>query len=720
MATYTNRLDEFQSHSIHYVILAARSTEELRPFTETSSTAMATSLAAVDACKQLGQPVTVPGGTGGVFLMIDTRRFSQFTISNFDILTRMAGFTAIDSTSVNSAGQDMTFTVQDSQGISFANFLQFLMDQRLGVSFQGMALLVKVLFVGHTASGETKIVQSIGIPAIFNEIQVDLNETKGIYTCKCFPLIGMNSNARTNSSWTSIGTASTYFTGAGGNTLGAVITSFEERINEESQKRYLQFNAKTPSQGSNTASSRYGRQVQYMITLPTGWDKFAFSGPTQGGAAEINFKQLLSDEESKRAGMNAKAKTAAEQQKKAQTNSAAPAKDSFIAVDPELTITEILDVIFSQCIEVAQLGNFKKPQDKTGEIRFYKHMITVTSDDSSYTVHVDVIEYIVPNVELNKKAVGGATSAGDYDKELFEEIKEPGRGTMKVPKNFLEFDYIFSGKNIDILNLDLKIQNLNLILMQQTKLGQSELFNTADNAQKQTDGDNVPVDDRATFGLRFKDPILLPKRTGDQSTNFSALGANAQVNGGGSPQAIAQQYTRNLFDLYNGGPLKAKMTIRGNPDILERITLTSLPQHVIASTLSETTGTSNINAGVKAKYRTAFEKDLLRLTPGLEQSPGGGFKVNTVLKGPSHLTSPVYIKVNVFGPNVDFITNELIAGQNFTERLFYNSYYFVFAVHSRIDGSKFTQEFDLSPYSVYGHTSISAQGQNKSTVRDIK
>jgi hypothetical protein len=44
----------------------------------------------------------------------------------------------------------------------------------------------------------------------------------------------------------------------------------------------------------------------------------------------------------------------------------------------------------------------------------------------------------------------------------------------------------------------------------------------------------------------------------------------------------------------------------------------------------------------------------------------------------------------------------------------------VFSVRTKIEGSKFTQEFDLSPFSVFGRPSSSAQGQNTSTVKEIK
>lgn len=703
-----NRLDEFQSHSIHYVVLAARSTEDLQRFSEVGDRAQAQSLAAVDACRQLGDEVRLAGtAPASVFLMLDTRRFSQFTISNLTLDTRIAGFSVPGSNTPNAVGVELTFDVLDSVGISFANFLQFLMDQRLRVSFDGMVLLVRVLFIGHTDSGGSKVIQSIGVPAMFSEVQLDLNDVKGLYTCRCRPLIGMVSNAQYNAKWTNIGTASSYFTGAGANTLGAVVRAFEESLNRKSLRHFTQFNAQTQTPGAPLQSqTRYGRPVQYMITLPAGWGAFTFSGPTQGSAKEINFAQLIKDEEAKRGGRSL---SAAEQQRKAQTNATAPANDSFVAVDPNLTITEVLDRIFEQTVEVQRLGNFTRTQTRTNEVRFYKHLISVTSDDQSFTVHVDVVEFIVPNVD----AATQAATTTEGDQLIYETVPaQGGRPAIKRPRNYLEFDYIFSSRNLDVLSLDLKIENLNILLMQGSKLGQGELFNAAVEGQRQEDGDGVVTDPRTAQGMRQKDPALMPMRTALERTNFTNLAANV-VTDGDTPQAVSQQYTRNLSDFYNAGPVKAKLEIRGNPDYLERITLGALPQHVSAVTVAADGTASTVNEGVKTQYREAFERNLLRLTPGLRATAGGGFRVDAPLQGPSFVSTPIFVKVNVYGPNTDFITNEPIAGQNFAKQLFYDNFYWVGTVKSKIEGARFTQELELHSFSVYGHASTSARGPSE-------
>ncbi len=694
-----NPLDKFRSHSVHYVVLAARSTEELREFSDGSQAVLSRTLQAIDDCKQLGANVKSSNGSG-VILMADTRRFSQFMIDNFELDTRIAGFNVPGSKTPNALGIEMDFTVLDSTGISFANFLQYIVDKKLQVSFDGFAILVRILFIGHTDTGSTEIVQSIGIPAIFHSIQVDLNETKGVYQCKCIPLIGMVSNSSYNAKWTSIGTASSYFTGAGSNTLGAAVKSFEHALNRESFRRYKEFNS-IPN--GETRENGYGRPVQYMITLPTDWYNYTFTGPSQGGAKEINFKELLALEEGKR---TKEQQSAAEAQKKAQSSGAAPAKESYMAVDPNLSITEVLDMMFNQTLEVQKLANFNgRDRSKTEAIKFYKHLVSVTSSDARFTVHVDVVEFTVPNVNLKEDTNKDAVS---QTPEFLSKTTDPKTGVTKLlPKNYIEYDYIFSSKNLDVLSLDLKIEQLNILLMQGTKLGQGNLWSKNDGGQAQKDGETVGYDQDTLMTLRPKDPVRLRMLTPEEKTNFSNIAGNLQKQqkGPDTPSAISQQYTKNLSDFYNMGGA-AKMTVRGNPVLMGEVVLSDLEKHIdVVTLISGKELVSETKDSVRKDWRENLEKTL-GMKPGLKRTRNG----LEVLKGPSFVTTPVFVKVNVYGPNVDFVTLDQIEGP-FSKELLTDNFYFVSAIKNKIEGSRFTQELDLLQYNIYGSSKLSADNK---------
>ena len=48
----TNTLDKFNTHSIHYIILAARTTQDLRNFTDTAPGAAGKSLQAIEEAQR--------------------------------------------------------------------------------------------------------------------------------------------------------------------------------------------------------------------------------------------------------------------------------------------------------------------------------------------------------------------------------------------------------------------------------------------------------------------------------------------------------------------------------------------------------------------------------------------------------------------------------------------------------------------------------------------
>lgn len=712
-----NRLDQFQSHSVHYVLLAARSTEAIRFFTDASRAGSRDALLAINRCQRLGDEVLAPKigkNSSSAILVLDTRRFSQFTVDNFSMKTHPSGFAVPGSTSPSSTALDLSFDIIDSAGISFANFMQYIMQEKMQVNWDGLTMLMQVLFIGHKKDGSSETIQSVMIPAIFNEIGVDLNDTRGVYSCKLFPLIGAPSNQRVNMKWTHIGTASTFFTGPSKNTLEDIVESFEKRLNIESYKYYKEI----------TGSGKgFGRPVQYMITIPDSWKGFKFNGPSSNAAAEVDFKTLLQKEEASRA---EKAKQSKEEKDKEQRskegktsakNESQPTpKDSHVSVDSGMTIPDVLDFIFRQCPDVAKLANFGK-SDTSKNIKFYKNLISVTSDDESVTVHIDVVEFVVPRVmieESNAKDKAQGTKVQNDDG-----LYQTGSDGGKRPKNYLEFDYIFSGKNLDVLSLDLKIQNLVWLLASKANLGTSETNRQANSDQEVPDDGEGAQKDTVVSNVRAKDPILIPLRTEYEKTNFSNLsGATGDPEEDGSPQVMAQQYVRNLSKFYNGGGAVAKMELRGNPDLMVFVSMSDIQVHSSAVSTDSEGNVTDPNRTVKATYRKNFEETLVRTTGANQQ--GSTFVLAPVLTGPRPVGSPVYVKVNVYGPNVDFRTNELIRGEKFSTELLYDNFYWLASIENKIVGSKFTQELELQTFSVYGAKSAVSTGNQTESAPSVK
>uniref|UniRef100_UPI00260FA3F5 hypothetical protein n=1 Tax=Janthinobacterium sp. TaxID=1871054 RepID=UPI00260FA3F5 len=266
MLTLYNPLDKFQSYSIHHILLATRTTQAAKDFTDEGKNGP--TLAAINNTMNLGDAVPY-GDANTAFLVIDTRRFAQFSIESmkYDVLIngldRGAG--------VANLATSMEMTIQDSIGISFINFLQWLMNDQMQTNFDGMIFMHRVLFVGHTSEGKTETVQSVTIPLYLFNLELNLDSSKGTYTVEFMP--NMNFDVVKHDRWLNIYTASRFFTGPGQNTLGAMVDNFELQLNTASQDYYNKAQvvatgaaAVSPSGSSNR--EKFGRVVKYQITIP--------------------------------------------------------------------------------------------------------------------------------------------------------------------------------------------------------------------------------------------------------------------------------------------------------------------------------------------------------------------------------------------------------------------------------------------------------------------
>lgn len=693
-----NDLDNFQSHSIHYVMVASNTTEDIRllfdPQYQTST------LQAIDACRTLGDRVFLNSvaNNNSCYLVMDTRRFSQFTVDNFEIKLFPQSLSNPQSMSSYVHYTDGKIRIIDAVGISFANFLQYLTEKLLQVNFTGATFALRLLFVGHKSDGSHEVVQSITIPITFKDIKLDLNDVRGVYDCTFMPVISL-SDYGIGADWTNIGNATSYFTGESVNTLGDLVQSFEDNLNSESLKMYQALTARVVQRGKSFKNvDSIGRPVQYMITIPDTWKSYKFTGPSQGAATETNFVEVLKQEDLRRA------QTSEKQEKKTEATGTPTTKDSHLTVPAGWTIMQVLDKMFSQCIEISKLANFASTESTPKTVKFYKQLVMVTSDATSFTVHVDVVEFEVPNVYLAES--GQASQITEKDSLLFETVMKDGK-EVKVPKNLAEFDYIFSGKNIDVLQLDLNISNLAFMLSNKVEVGGANLVSNV-SSKTPSDGKGVVSDQHIAQTFRQKDPVLIPRLTQGQKNNFADVASNVTALDNSTPQEINQQYVQNLSSWYFQSPVQAKMVIRGNPHFLSKVTFQYMPEHVRVKSINDNGTISSTNLTAKETYRKNLEQHLEG--PNITRTSSGTFKVTGQLSGPSTAMSPLFAKINIFGPNVDFISAEPIANQDFAQKLFDTGYYHVMEVVSKIENSKFTQELTLFSNGLYGVPTMTAQG----------
>lgn len=708
-----NPLDAFSSYSTHFVILAARTTENARIFADVHKNAQ--TLSAIDATLALGDRVNYPDAKGDVFLVIDTRRFSQFTVENMKYEVLINGLSKGQSHANLATLLEMT--VLDSVGISFINYMQWLMDSKMQTNFDGLIFLIRVIFVGHLEDGTTQTVQDITIPAHLFKMEVNLDYAKGIYNLEFMP--NMNFSVTDHKRWLNIGTASSYFTGAGNKTLGGLIDSFEARLNEESSKNYNQLQPLLKQAGRAPAQTtgKFGRLVKYQVTIPEEWTKFTFTGASVNSAEERNFVDELKKQEA--------AKTEAQKKQSSPADgTSAPTKDAHMSVNAGMLITDVLDLMFRQVKEIAQFANSEKVSDTDKYITFYKHVVGISSDEETVTVHVDVVPFEVPNLKPPSEK-DSATSVSQHQNKFYTEVIDPVTKVKKrMPKNYFELDYIFTGKNTQVLNFDMKIQDLQFMLASNTKVSEGELVSQVLDGQ----GDKEKEEAKAKLSPKIKeilssrqyDPLLIPTLTKEELSSFSAFTNFRNKEEQRETTAAVQQYARNLSAFYAISPVQISMTIKGNPLIMGKFSLPDMPPNISTTTNNgageQATSTSQT---AKQEYRRQFEQKVLnKKQSGIARgnSPGT-FTVNVPLGDDSFVSTPLFVKVNIKGPNVDFMDNSEIvtlddAGKNlapFATEVLYDNYYVVFKVVNQIERGVFTQQLELWSHNVYGHGKLTPE-----------
>lgn len=699
MATLYNPLDKFSSYSIHHILLATRTTAEAQAFTDESKNT--DTLAAIDKTMQLGEAVPY-GDKSTAYLVIDTRRFSHFSVKSMKYDVLINGIEK-DGAHGNLATK-VEMVVEDAAGISFVNFLQWLMDDRMKTNFDGIVFMHRIIFVGHLPDGSSETVQNITIPMHLFKLELNLDTARGTYAIEFMP--NANFDTGKHGRWINISNASRYFTGQGKNSLGDMVDSLEKELNKNSQDYFKKAQAALKTIGRTTGDEKYGRLVQYQITIPEAWRSMIFNGASTANATETVFKKYKADEDKRTA--------AAQALLDAKNKAAKPGtpKDTHLSVETGRKITEVLDTIFGQVKEIAELGAGKKTAGDTGSVSFYKHFIGITSTEDVVMVHIDVVPFVIPNVLVEKRSRQAIAQRED---EFYNYVDG-----KRVPKNYAEFDYIFTGNNKDILNFDLKLQDLQWMLASNLQLGpgvEGVTANQAPGAKASTNqGVNAPNRQAELINTRAYDALLLPRNTDDELDNFKKYTELVAKDKSIVDIGQSQDYKRNLSMFYAMAPITVVMTIRGNPDIMTKFNQSSfLPQ----GSNARVSNSSGIASGLsKVDYRKAFEETILKSNTALTAdnkkvetitNTNGTFTVAKTLGSASYAQTPVFVSVNVMGPKVDFKTGTAAIDDDFAEKLLYDNFYVVFQVTNTIEGHDFKQQLTLYSHNIFGMGKLTAK-----------
>lgn len=668
MSNPVNPLDKYRSHSVHYILVVGNKTTSIQPYIDTSSASSAKFLTDV-ASKKLGEEISKE-----LYLLVDSRRTSEFSISHIDFTTFMTSGVNTSAATVVDAAINMTLL--DPSGIGFYNYLKFLIDTKLKTDPTGLVFMLNISFIGHTFEGATEPVDSISIPLIMGDVfsLSEISTKGGVYDLNFFPI---TATMGSKTSYMQLGNNITFK--ATHSLLGEAIRAFENRLNSISKDFFNNYVPieKSPDQSisenqvkSNSQSGpKKGRLVQYMITIPEQWYKFHL--PTSPEKVrEINF---VSNEQ-------------------IDVDSANSSSNTILSTVSNDTIQEAINTILLMSSGVTNLAS--RENKEQGKAKTFKILTSATSDDETVVVHFDVVEYAIKDAN-NKKPV---VSDNKSSKSVSDQNK---------PEGAIEFDYIFSGKNTDILDFNLKIDNLYVALLSNPIVGVEATKQIVGTQNIKKDDDFIKRQDKTTIiNCGDKQPVIATHVPYHASEGMSDY-----------PNRNEKQYSRFINDRLEfhkalsdlqAASISPVLKIRGNPDLLRGFTIDSVAPHIkISNSVKEYTGYSdeqidklsswefntNSNGSVKPSAGATIASAHLDHRKFIE-------KISNSEK--QFLSVGQYAKVNVYSPRDYPFSQEQGLDQQYKVKLFYDGWYLVTAITHNFDGANFTQDLNLVSIDLYG------------------
>ena len=705
---YPNPLDNFRTYSYHFVLTVGNTTEAFRKMVQPNN-GKSRVLAAVEKAS-LGDRIDIDGAPA--YLLVDTRRFSQYSITKLEMEhvygtgNRVNPSVPVTSTHVR---------LIDTTGLTFFNFLADTLRNKLKTTRASAFFLLTIIYVGHRDDGTTETVSITNIPLLMLFMAFEFTSSGSVYDIEFIETEGAVQRGQSMEQINNLGDATSVTTEGGPPTVGQMLMNLEKNLNVQSLEHYQKYtNEALQKIGpvENPRDIKVGKLVQYMITVPNkhpfNWaNDFLVTNSIPSKREEGQFiaeAQAEVEEE--------KTKDPFSQEEKDQKT------DRYyqLTFSNTTTITDAIKKILESSPQFLAMAG--RDAIESGNGYSFKTVTKITSNENTYLIHFDIYPVKIP-------------------KPTMETDRRPRNPVISSTKsdilNLIEYDYIFTGFNSHIK--ELKIQYLPesaIALDTEVDIGGNRFStnasqgNTVGDMQSVAKGKSTSVDFAPI--LRPSDPIFLPLKTTDQQQNNNSQNTEDLKR----EDAVAmfkakQEYTRTLAFFHFLSSINLDMTIRGNPNLLrkyadrdERGGIAPHGDIIDTPTLESFFGQTQLTA--EGNYLGSLA-GRISSAKGLYYSEYYGPRLNKLIAPPAGApdslmngvdvsTAPVFVKVNILAPNVDF-TGQYIEGQSmFTDKFFFKGPYIVlFIKHKFIDG-EFTQELNLIPFDVGGTYSQSRDGEN--------
>ena len=655
MSTPVNPLDRFRSYSYHHILMVSTNTESIRAIVNPET--MPQGEQDVLSKLSLGNPISIGNGNSTAYLLCDTRKVSHFSINevSYDSYIRVG-----ENTFSNAVISPIKISIIDSHGVAFINYLDYIQN-KMKVSIHKATYLLKTIFVGHTDTGSTEIIKQEAIPMLLTKMNMSPDHRGSVVAME---FTAMSQGAvLMNDDYNRMFDISGIFSPT--NRLKDAVKSLENTLNSKSRDWFKKIQIKRVeafeglSGEKISPDSRFGKLVQYMFTVPDDWDSFEVHGiyerSTESKFAKGGYKDPITTK-GVYIGFNA-------------SNSA--------------SIKDALEVILRQSQHVQKLASNQNRQD--GKTQSYEILTTVTSDDDTITIHFDVVNYAIPKTQ--------------------RETAQPElqSGFKPSDKNLMTFDYIFSGKNSDIIDFAMQMNNVQIFLADNLYIGDKIAEETAKDQKDKVQDKTSTKKKESIINIQENDPILPPIKSASQQMNMPWI---TETDGKRDYVTARQQFIHNMSVCHGMSSTDVALKIRGNPNLFSRFTADTIFPHVkiidsvdlnyVQNNESFIKGTNGEFLNKTDRKQYVDEKDAHVKKMG-EMLATSQKNIPTLV--------PFYVRVNIKGQLVDVNQLDNVTPHNTPyTNLFYTGYYIVKKITHTFSGGEFRQDLLLGavPDDLYG------------------
>lgn len=232
----------------------------------------------------------------------------------------------------------------------------------------------------------------------------------------------------------------------------------------------------------------------------------------------------------------------------------------------------------------------------------------------------------------------------------------------------LEFDYLFSGKNEDILSFDMKIEDAKILLGAQPKnIKESEKDkeqSVVAAPNKKTDKVNTEIDNNAESGDVQETNALTPLSSIPASTL-----RRGSFNISPEWQAIDNAYKANLA-AFSASGARLSLQIRGNPLFVNVKAKTNYKQDNTKEKYDEY---------IKKRYAILEQNILSSTAPNDDMSDSDFEIIQSII--------PINIRLNVYTPKY----SDMRRSDNYVQPFYYTGHYLIWEIGTSFANGEFTQ-----------------------------